>query len=126
METNRQYIPNRKNAQVVTDLNPYYFYDGDVIPSDELQQALYKKGYVGYIMLNVSCLLDKKQSVDLYFGDRKVLTLTSDKFSKLEEFEKQTCHEYPYYRTRKNKRLSLYAICPECGNPIQKKDIARI
>lgn len=29
------------------------------------------------------------------------------------------CHEYPYYRTKKDKRLSLYAICPECGNPIQ-------
>lgn len=37
----------------------------------------------------------------------------------VDEFEKQTCHEYPYYRTKKDKRLSLYAICPECGNPIQ-------
>lgn len=37
----------------------------------------------------------------------------------VDEFEKQTCHDYPYYRTNKDKRLSLYAICPECGNPIQ-------
>lgn len=37
----------------------------------------------------------------------------------VDEFEKQTCHEYPYYRTKKDKKLSLYAICPECGNPIQ-------
>ena len=33
----------------------------------------------------------------------------------VDEFEKQTCHDYPYYRTNKDKRLSLYAICPECG-----------
>lgn len=37
----------------------------------------------------------------------------------VDEFEKQTCHDYPYYRTNKDKRLSLYALCPECGNPIQ-------
>lgn len=37
----------------------------------------------------------------------------------VDEFEKQTCHEYPYYRAKKNKRLSLFAVCPECGNPIQ-------
>ena len=37
----------------------------------------------------------------------------------VDEFEKQTCHDYPYYRTNKDKRLSLYEICPECGNPIQ-------
>lgn len=37
----------------------------------------------------------------------------------VDEFEKQTYHEYPYYRTKKDKKLSLYAICPECGNPIQ-------
>ncbi len=37
----------------------------------------------------------------------------------VDEFEKQTCHDYPYYRKKKDKRLSLYAICPECGNPIQ-------
>lgn len=43
----------------------------------------------------------------------KALELSAD------EFEKQTYHEYPYYRTRKDKRLSLYALCPECGNPIQ-------
>ena len=24
----------------------------------------------------------------------------------VDEFEKQTCHEYPYYRTKKDKRLS--------------------
>ena len=36
----------------------------------------------------------------------------------VDEFEKQTCHDYPYHRTNKDKRLSLYAICPECGNPI--------
>lgn len=38
----------------------------------------------------------------------------------VDEFEKQTSHEFPYYRQRKdNKKLALYAICPECGNPIQ-------
>lgn len=26
----------------------------------------------------------------------------------VDEFEKQTCHDYPYYRTNKDKRLSLY------------------
>lgn len=36
-----------------------------------------------------------------------------------DEFEKKTRHEYPYYQKRKDKKLSLYAICPECGNPIQ-------
>lgn len=36
-----------------------------------------------------------------------------------DEFEKQTHHAYPYYRTNKDKRLCLYAICPICGNPIQ-------
>ncbi len=28
----------------------------------------------------------------------------------VDEFEKQTGHEYPYYRTKKDKRLSLYAV----------------
>lgn len=28
----------------------------------------------------------------------------------VDEFEKQTCHEYPYYRTKKDKRLSLVAM----------------
>ncbi|WP_455721071.1 hypothetical protein [Agathobacter sp.] len=37
----------------------------------------------------------------------------------VDEFEKQTCHEFPYYRTNKDNRLSLYALCPECGNPVQ-------
>lgn len=37
----------------------------------------------------------------------------------VDEFEKQTSHKYPYYRTKKDGKLSLYAICPECGNPIQ-------
>lgn len=35
------------------------------------------------------------------------------------EFEKLTSHEYPYYKKRKDKKLALYAICPECGNPLQ-------
>lgn len=35
------------------------------------------------------------------------------------DFEQNTCHEYPYYRISKNKKLLLYAICPGCGNPIQ-------
>lgn len=95
--SDKQYIPNRKEAQVVTNLYTYYFYDGDVVPSDELQLELYKKGYVGYIILNVSCLLNKKQSVDLYFGDEKVLTLTSDKFSKLEEFDYSRYYRYDYF-----------------------------
>jgi hypothetical protein len=37
----------------------------------------------------------------------------------VDEFERQTCHAYPYYRKKKNQGHSLYAICPECGNPIQ-------
>ncbi|MDD3142172.1 MAG: hypothetical protein PHX08_24850 [Lachnospiraceae bacterium] len=37
----------------------------------------------------------------------------------VDEFEKKTSHEYPYYRQNKDKKLALYAICPECGNPIQ-------
>ncbi|RGF53847.1 hypothetical protein [Clostridium sp. AF36-4] len=37
----------------------------------------------------------------------------------VDEFEKQTYHMYPYYIKRKGKGLSLHAICPECGNPIQ-------
>lgn len=48
-------------------------------------------------MLNVSCLLDKKQSVDLYFGDKKVLTLISDKFSELEEFDYSRYYRYDYF-----------------------------
>lgn len=37
----------------------------------------------------------------------------------INEYEKQTCHESLYYRTKKDKRFSLYAICQDCGNPIQ-------
>lgn len=50
------------------------------------------------------------------FDDMDVFTIETGKALKLsvDEFEKQTCHEYPYYRTKKDKRLSLYAICPEC------------
>ena len=95
--SNRQYIPNRKDAEVASNISVYYFYDGDVKPSDELQQALYEEGYVGYIMVNVSCLLDKKQSVDLYFGDEKVITLESDKFSNLEEFDYSRYYRYDYF-----------------------------
>jgi hypothetical protein len=38
-----------------------------------------------------------------------------------DKFEELTGKLYPYYRSqsKKNKKLSLYAICPECGNPIQ-------
>ena len=28
----------------------------------------------------------------------------------VDEFEKQTCHEYPYYRTKKDKRLSCNGV----------------
>ena len=37
----------------------------------------------------------------------------------VDEFEKQTCHEYPYYSSKKYEKLSLYAVCPQGGNPIQ-------
>lgn len=55
------------------------------------------------------------------YDDMDIFAIEKGKALKLsvDEFEKQTCHEYPYYRTKKDKRLSLYAICPECGNPIQ-------
>ena len=56
-------------------------------------------------------------------GDKEMEVFAIKKGEPLEltidEFEKQTCHEFPYYRTKKDNRLSLYAICPECGNPIQ-------
>lgn len=42
----------------------------------------------------------------LQYEKGKALKLSVD------EFEKQTCHEYPYYRTKKDKRLSLYADLP--------------
>ena len=80
-----QYIPNRKNAQVVTDISVTYY---DKIPAgDQMQQALYKKGYIGYILVNVSCLLNKQQSVGVYFGDKKVLTLVSNGFSKASGYD---------------------------------------
>ena len=91
--SNKQYIPNRKDAQVITKVSAYYYYEDDVTkPYDELQQSLYNKGYIGDVMINVSCLLNKEQSIDLYFGDEKVVTIKSDKFSNLDEFD------YSYYR----------------------------
>lgn len=85
-----QYIPNRKNAQVATNISVTYY---DKMPTgDKMQQALYMQGYVGYILVNVSCLLDKKQSVDVYLGNKKVVTLESDGFSK--------CKEYDYVKYR--------------------------
>ncbi len=77
--SNTQYIPNRKDAQVVSDISLTYY---DKMPeNDKMQQSLYKQGYIGYILVNVSCLLNEKQSVDLYFGDEKVVTLISNGFS---------------------------------------------
>ena len=85
-----QYIPNKRNAQVATNISVTYY---DKMPmGDKMQQALYMQGYVGYILVNVSCLLDKKQSVDVYFGNKKVVTLESDGFSK--------CKEYDYVKYR--------------------------
>lgn len=55
------------------------YYD-EMPVGDKMQQTLYKQGYIGYILVNVSCLLDKKQSVDVYFGDTKVVTLVSNGF----------------------------------------------
>ena len=59
-----------------------------------MQQTLYKQGYIGYILVNVSCLLDKKQSVDVYFGDTKVVTLVSNGFSNSVEFNRKKYWEY--------------------------------
>lgn len=88
-----QYIPNRKDAQVAVGGEVYYYYKDDVTrPYDEFQKKLYKKGYIGFIMVRVSCLLNKKQSVDLYLDDEKIVTLESNKFSKLKEYD-----DYEFY-----------------------------
>lgn len=55
-----QYIPNRKDVQVATNISVTYY--NEMPFEDKMQQALYKQGYVGYILVNASCLLDKKQS----------------------------------------------------------------
>ena len=80
-----QYIPNRKDVQVATNISVTYYNEMPV--EDKMQQALYKQGYVGYILVNASCLLDKKQSVGVYFGDAKVVTLVSNGYSKAKEYD---------------------------------------
>ena len=90
--SNTQYIPDRKNVQVATNISVVYY---DEMPvGDKMQQTLYKQGYIGYILVNVSCLLDKKQSVDVYFGDTKVVTLVSNGFSNSVEFNRKKYWEY--------------------------------
>lgn len=42
----------------------------------------------------------------------------------VDKYEAETYHEYPYYR-KTNNGLSFYAICPECGNPIQIVNLYR-
>lgn len=37
----------------------------------------------------------------------------------IDEFENQTRKDFPYYRINEKKKLLCYAICHECGNPIQ-------
>ena len=80
-----QYIPNRKDVQVATNISVTYY--NEMPFEDKMQQALYKQGYVGYILVNASCLLDKKQSVGVYFGDAKVVTLVSNGYSKAKEYD---------------------------------------
>lgn len=90
--SNTQYIPNRKDAEVVTDIDVTYY---DEMPKDdEMQQTLYKQGYIGYILINVSCLLDQQQSVDVYFGDEKVITLVSNGFSASTQYDYMKYYRY--------------------------------
>lgn len=106
--SNTQYIPDRKNVQVATNISVVYY---DEMPvRDKMQQTLYKQGYIGYILVNVSCLLDKKQSVDVYFGDTKVVTLVSNGFSNSVEFDRKKYWEYdpflePVYNYDREVRL---------------------
>lgn len=106
--SNTQYIPDRKNVQVATNISVVYY---DEMPvRDKMQQTLYKQGYIGYILVNVSCLLDKKQSVDVYFGDTKVVTLVSNGFSNSVEFNRKKYWEYdpflePVYNYDREVRL---------------------
>lgn len=37
----------------------------------------------------------------------------------IDYFENMTKKEYPFYRVNDKDKLLLYAVCPECGNPIQ-------
>ena len=93
--SNTQYIPDRKNVQVATNISVVYY---DEMPvGDKMQQALYKQGYIGYILVNVSCLLDQKQSVDVYFGDTKVVTLVSNGFSNSVKYNYKKYEEYEEY-----------------------------
>lgn len=90
-----QYIPNRKDVQVATNISVTYYNEMPV--EDKMQQALYKQGYVGYILVNASCLLDQKQSVDVYFGDTKVVTLVSNGFSNSVKYNYKKYEEYEEY-----------------------------
>lgn len=109
--SNKQYIPNRKNAQVVSSVSVVYF---DEMPIEsKMQQAFYKQGYVGYVLFNVSCLSDKNQSVDLYFGDKKVETIVSNGYSKSKDYSSCDYSEFcdfaeylsPAYSYRTEKAL---------------------
>ena len=37
----------------------------------------------------------------------------------IDKYEELTKKRFPYYQYRSDKRLLHYAVCPECGNPIQ-------
>lgn len=50
-------ISQTENVRVATNISVVYY---DEMPvGDKMQQTLYKQGYIGYILVNVSCLLDK-------------------------------------------------------------------
>lgn len=120
--SNCQYIPNRKDAQVVTSANVYYYYEDDLTkPYDNFQQDLYKKGYIGFIMVKVSCLLDEKQSVDVYLDNEKLVTLQSDRFSKLEKY-----NDYDFYYQFHNPFLApAYSYTTELTLKNMLNDVAK-